>query len=80
MTSIFRLATVPAVTAMMGIELPAPARAAVFQPLNSPATKEHHPGKFVWADDPWVDGQPWYGEPQVNASVGFYIHPPRQRR
>jgi hypothetical protein len=52
----------------------------VFQPLNSPATKEHHPGKFVWADDPWVDGQPWYGEPQVNASVGFYIHPPRQRR
>jgi hypothetical protein len=69
MTSIFRLATVPAVTAMMGIELPAPARAAVFQPLNSPATKEHHPGKFVWADDP-----------QVNASVGIYIHPPRQRR
>ncbi len=29
---------------------PAGARAAPFQPLNSPATREHLPGKFVWAD------------------------------
>jgi hypothetical protein len=51
MTSIHRLATVLAATTMLGIGLPAAARAAApFQPLNSPATKEHHPGKFVWAD------------------------------
>ena len=51
MTSIHRLATVLAATTMLGIGLPASARAAApFQPLNSPATKEHHPGKFVWAD------------------------------
>jgi hypothetical protein len=50
MTSIYRLATVLAVMTMLGIGLPASARAAEFQPLNSPATKEHLPGKFVWAD------------------------------
>jgi hypothetical protein len=51
MTSIHRLATVLAATTMLGIGLPVSARAAApFQPLNSPATKEHHPGKFVWAD------------------------------
>ena len=51
LTSISRLAGVLAVTTMLDIGLPASARAAApFQPLNSPATKEHRPGKFVWAD------------------------------
>ena len=51
MTSVFRLATFLAVTTTLGIGLPASARAAApFQPLNSPATTEHLPGKFVWAD------------------------------
>jgi len=51
MTSPYRLATVLAVTTLLGIALPASARAAAsFQPLNSPATAEHRPGKFVWAD------------------------------
>lgn len=50
-TSVYRLATVLAVTTMLGIGLTAPASgAAPFQPLNRPATKEHLPGKFVWAD------------------------------
>ncbi len=35
---------------MLGIGLPASARAAAFPPLNDPATKEQHPGKFVWVD------------------------------
>jgi hypothetical protein len=35
---------------MLGIGLSASARAAAFPPLNSPATEEHHSGKFVWAD------------------------------
>jgi hypothetical protein len=48
--SICRLATVLAGVTVLGIGLPARARAATFQPLNSPATTEHHPGKFVWAD------------------------------
>jgi predicted enzyme related to lactoylglutathione lyase len=50
MTSIYRLATVLAVTTMLGIGLAASARAAVFPPLNSPVTNEHRPGKFVWVD------------------------------
>jgi len=45
-----RLATVVAATAMLGIGFPASARAAAFPPLNDPATKEAHPGKFVWAE------------------------------
>jgi predicted enzyme related to lactoylglutathione lyase len=50
-SSIYRRATVLAVAAMLGSGLSAPARAAApFQPLNSPATQEHRPGKFVWAD------------------------------
>ena len=50
-TSIYhRLATVVATTAMLGIGFAAPARAATFPPLNDPATKEAHPGKFVWAE------------------------------
>jgi predicted enzyme related to lactoylglutathione lyase len=47
-----RLATVVAVaTTMLGlIGFAASARAAPFPPLNDPATKEAHPGKFVWAE------------------------------
>jgi predicted enzyme related to lactoylglutathione lyase len=47
-----RLATVVAVaTTMLGIiGFAASARAAKFPPLNDPATKETHPGKFVWAE------------------------------
>jgi len=49
--SIYRRATVLAATAMLGLGLPASAHAAApFQPLNRPATTEHRPGKFVWAD------------------------------
>ena len=49
--SVYRLATLLAVPALLGIGLPASARAAEpFQPLNSPASKEHRPGKFVGAD------------------------------
>lgn len=52
MTSVHRLATLLALTTMLGIALPTSVRAstAVFQPLNSPATREHLPGKFIWAD------------------------------
>ena len=51
-SSLPRLATCLVVTTMLGIALPVHASAsnAVFQPLNNPATKEHLPGKFVWAD------------------------------
>ena len=47
---VYRLASVLAVTTMLGIGIPASARAAAFPPLNHPATQEQHPGKFVWAD------------------------------
>jgi predicted enzyme related to lactoylglutathione lyase len=50
MNSIHRLATVLAVTTLLGIQFPASARAAPVPPLNDPATKETHPGKFVWAE------------------------------
>jgi uncharacterized protein len=51
MTSLYRLATVLVAMTMPGIGLRAAARdAAPFQPLNNPATTEHRPGKFVWAD------------------------------
>ena len=30
-------------------------------------------------DDPWMDGNRWYGEPR-GGTVGIYIHPPRDRR
>ncbi len=50
MTSIYRLTAVLATTMMLGIGIPASARAAAFPPLNDPATKEQRPGKFVWAD------------------------------
>ncbi|HEV8073043.1 MAG TPA: VOC family protein [Opitutaceae bacterium] len=52
-TSIYhRLATVVVVaTTMLGlISFAASARAAPFPPLNDPASKETHPGKFVWAE------------------------------
>ena len=49
--SVFRLAVLLAVTTLAGTTHAAPpAPVAPFQPLNSPATKEHLPGKFVWAD------------------------------
>jgi predicted enzyme related to lactoylglutathione lyase len=35
---------------MLESGFPASARAAAFPPLNKPATRESHPGKFVWAD------------------------------
>jgi predicted enzyme related to lactoylglutathione lyase len=49
-TFVYRLATVLAVTTLLGIGFPASARAVQFPPLNDPATKESHPGKFVWAE------------------------------
>jgi len=49
-TLVYRLTTVLAVTTVLGIGFPASARAAAFPPLNDPATKEAHPGKFVWAE------------------------------
>ena len=46
-----RLATFAAVAGMLlGIGLPVSLRAADFPPLNTPATHESHPGKFVWAE------------------------------
>jgi predicted enzyme related to lactoylglutathione lyase len=47
--SVFRFASVLAILALTGAPLPALA-ADGFQPLNTPATKIHLPGKFVWAD------------------------------
>ena len=35
---------------LLGLILPAAAGTAAFPPLNQPATKESHPGRFVWAD------------------------------
>ena len=35
---------------LLGVGLSAPAHAATFPPLNKPATKEAHPGKFVWVE------------------------------
>ena len=49
-TSIYHRLAMVAVTAMLGIGIPASARAATFPPLNDPATPEAHPGKFVWAE------------------------------
>jgi len=47
---ISRLAAVLA-TVLLGLGLTASARdKATFQPLHTPATREQHPGKFVWAD------------------------------
>jgi predicted enzyme related to lactoylglutathione lyase len=49
-SSVYRLAALLAITTMMGIGIPASARDLSFPALNSPATNENHPGKFVWAD------------------------------
>jgi len=49
-TSIYRLATALAFTTMLGLGSSASVRAADFPPLNTPATGESHPGKFVWAE------------------------------
>jgi predicted enzyme related to lactoylglutathione lyase len=48
--SVYRLAALVAVTAMLGIGLPASAQSAAFQPLNRPPTSLHNPGKLIWAD------------------------------
>jgi len=50
MTSLYRLASVLAVTTMLASGLPASVHAVEFPPLNNPPTTEHIPGKFVWAD------------------------------
>ena len=31
-------------------------------------------------DDLWMDGHRWYGGPQIETSVGIYLHPPRHQR
>jgi len=50
-TSIFGRATLLVFAASWGLAIPVSARdSAPFQPLNRPATMEHRPGKFVWAD------------------------------
>ena len=50
MSYLYRRATFLAVTTLLGIVIPASSHGAGFQPLNSPVTTEHRPGKFVWAD------------------------------
>ena len=51
MTSLYRRPVFLAASILLGISIPAAARdTAPFQPLNSPASAEHRPGKFVWAD------------------------------
>ncbi len=54
-THVCRLATVLAAAVLLGTGFPATARAAAFPALNDPATKESHPGKFVWAELHTVD-------------------------
>jgi predicted enzyme related to lactoylglutathione lyase len=49
-TSLHRLAGALAITTVLGLGLSASASTATFQPLHDPASGEHHPGKFVWAD------------------------------
>lgn len=39
-----------AILAVLGTALPISTHAATFPALNNPATKETHPGKFVWAE------------------------------
>jgi len=46
----FRFALPIASLALASMGLLATAGAAPFEPLNSPASTEHHQGKFVWAD------------------------------
>ncbi len=50
--SSYRLATLLALTTMLGAgsSLSVSAATPFFQPLNSPASHEHTPGKFIWAD------------------------------
>jgi uncharacterized protein len=49
-TSRHRLSNRLALIIALGAGLTASAGTAPFQPLNTPATNEHRPGKFVWAD------------------------------
>jgi hypothetical protein len=46
----FRLPHLLAGAALLATALPVHLSAAAFQPLNTPATTEHHQGKLVWAD------------------------------
>jgi uncharacterized protein len=48
--SLSRLAPLLTGAALLAIALPSAVRAAPFEPLNTPATTESHPGKLVWAD------------------------------
>jgi predicted enzyme related to lactoylglutathione lyase len=50
--SSYRLAALLALTAMLGAgsSLSVSAATPFFQPLNSPASRDHNPGKFIWAD------------------------------
>lgn len=50
LNSVHRLAVTIAAVILLGTATPPSARAADFQPLNDPATRERHPGKFIWAD------------------------------
>ena len=45
-----KLATASALVTLLGLGLPLSTRAAVFPPLNTPASQEHHVGKLVWVD------------------------------
>jgi predicted enzyme related to lactoylglutathione lyase len=49
-TPFFRRAGALILLALLGSGLSAAASTPTFQPLHEPATGEHHPGKFVWAD------------------------------
>jgi predicted enzyme related to lactoylglutathione lyase len=44
------MAPLLASAALLALGLTATAHAAAFPPINSPATSEHRPGKFIWAD------------------------------
>jgi predicted enzyme related to lactoylglutathione lyase len=46
----FRLAAILAAAATLAAGIPVSVHAAVFPPLNTPATTENRPGKLVWAD------------------------------
>jgi predicted enzyme related to lactoylglutathione lyase len=50
MTSNFRRGFALTVALLVGLGLLTPGKGASFPPLNTPASTERHPGKFVWAD------------------------------
>jgi len=67
-----------ALAALLGAWLPLSAHAANFPPLNDPATREAHPGKFVWAElftaDSAAATRFYTG---VFGWTAYAIHPPR---